>query len=241
MTARASGTNARGKHPGGRPSKITRKLIEEIALAVERGNYFETACAMYGISRVTKLAWLRRGRSAIEAAEKAGAEDKEKGKIEPQEKLYVEFLYAIEIAQARAEAHDLGIVTGAAVGGMDQGEVVETRKEVPVLAPDGKAVLGPDGMPLRTTEVTTTRKLSKTLPTWQAAAWKLERRDPARFGRRVVDVNNKHQNPDGSPLAGREKRVRLYLPHNGREASAVVDSAPPAPPVAPPTAAEPTP
>lgn len=33
---------------------------------------------------------------------------------------------------------------------------------------------------------------------WQAAAWKLERRYPAQYGRRVVD--NTHSSPDGGPI-----------------------------------------
>ena len=35
---------------------------------------------------------------------------------------------------------------------------------------------------------------------WQAAAWKLERRYPEMYGRRVNDNRNTHSGPDGGPI-----------------------------------------
>lgn len=46
---------------GGRPTKLTDDLIERICEAIEVGNYFDVACASVGISRNTRLDWLKKG------------------------------------------------------------------------------------------------------------------------------------------------------------------------------------
>jgi hypothetical protein len=108
--------------PGGRPSKLTPGLQQQVCDALRRGAYVETAAAMAGVSKVTLYGWLKLG-----AREDEGP--------------HVEFLNAVEKAQAEAEMRDLERVESAAENG-----------------------------------------------TWQAAAWRLERRSPERWGRPGAQV-----------------------------------------------------
>jgi transposase len=103
--------------PSGRPTKLTPDLQRQVCDALRRGAYVETAAAMAGVSKVTLYGWLKLG-----AREEEGP--------------HVEFLNAVEKAQAEAEMRDLDRVDAAAEGG-----------------------------------------------TWQAAAWRLERRSAERWGR----------------------------------------------------------
>ena len=83
-----------GRHPGGRPTKLTREVIEKIAELVRAGNYMVTAAAYVGVNRDTLYAWLRRG-----AAARSG--------------LYREFSDSIGVALAGAEIDPLKLITEA--------------------------------------------------------------------------------------------------------------------------------
>ena len=50
-----------GKHPGGRPTKLTPEIQQMIVNALTSGVYLETAAAHAGISRETLNEWLRAG------------------------------------------------------------------------------------------------------------------------------------------------------------------------------------
>jgi hypothetical protein len=56
----------------GRPSKLTEKRREVIVAAVRRGHRLGRAAAEAKIGRSTVMEWLRRGRVALEAAERTG-------------------------------------------------------------------------------------------------------------------------------------------------------------------------
>lgn len=93
---------------GGRPTKLNKQIIEEIALMVKLGNYIETASAFAGISKVTLYEWMKRGRRELERVN-----DGKGRKIRKSEELYVEFLNAIEQAMAEAEVRDVQTIYNA--------------------------------------------------------------------------------------------------------------------------------
>lgn len=117
----------------GRPTKLTPEKQEEIVKYLRAGNYVETAAAYAGLSKASVYNWMRRGRREIERVE-----DDPRRKIREEEQPYVDFLYAVEKAQARAEMTSIALINRAS----------ETQ--------------------------------------WQAAAWRLERKHPGRWGRSTV-------------------------------------------------------
>jgi len=48
----------------GRPAKLTKEIIEQIATLVRAGNYIETACNFVGLSKDTYFRWAREGARA---------------------------------------------------------------------------------------------------------------------------------------------------------------------------------
>lgn len=151
----------------GRPTKLTPEVGERILVAVRAGNYWETAAAFAGISKVTFYGWLKRGHQA-----KRG--------------IYHDFLNALEKAAAEAEVRDVTRVDQA--GDTD----------------------------------------------WKAAAWRLERRNAAHWGRKdrmevsgaengaPVKVEAKVEVPgDGSAETGRIAGIIEIL----RRVGAVPDAA----------------
>lgn len=103
---------------GGRPTKFSKAIADEIITYVMAGNYVETACAIAGVDKKTFYTWLAKGHS-----DKSG--------------VYVQFLHAVEKAAAWSEARDLQAISDA-----------------------GKT-------------------------NWTAKAWRMERRFPERWGRRI--------------------------------------------------------
>lgn len=49
------------KNPGGRPSKLTKRVAEKIAALVKGGNYYEVACVVAGVSYGTFRRWMKDG------------------------------------------------------------------------------------------------------------------------------------------------------------------------------------
>jgi hypothetical protein len=70
--------------PGGRPTKLTPELQEQLCRAIGAGNYRKPACAFVGIAYATFLLWMSKGRKA------------RRGR-------YFEFLCAVRKAEADAE------------------------------------------------------------------------------------------------------------------------------------------
>lgn len=116
---------------GGRPTKLTPELQEEICKAIRAGNYIETAAAFAGISKNTLYEWMKRG-----AREKERLAKNPRAKVKKSEAPFVEFSDAVEKALAAAEVRDVMLI----------GKAAETQ--------------------------------------WQAAAWRLERKFPERWGRK---------------------------------------------------------
>jgi hypothetical protein len=113
---------------GGRPTKLTPEVHDQVISLLRAGNYIETAAAVAGLSKQTIFNWLRWG-----AREETG--------------IYADFAHAAERAMAEAEARDL--------------ERIKQATE------------------------------------WQAAAWRLERKFPDRWGRRE---RHEISGPDGRPI-----------------------------------------
>jgi transposase len=115
----------------GRPTKLNDELREVIAGQLRAGNYIETAAAFAGVSKVTLYDWIRRGKRELQRVEA-----NPRAKVRKEEAPFVDFLNAVERAQAEAEAEDVDILRRAA------------RDD------------------------------------WKAAAWRLERKFPDKWGRK---------------------------------------------------------
>lgn len=147
----------------GRPSKLTAEVIEILATSLERGDSLEGASAAAGISRSTLSNWLRRGARALEELcpiDPANSADKE---ALSHEALYAELFGRVRLALARAEAENLRVIEEAGRGGA---RITET---VRVVDKDGAVVK----------ETTTTKQAPAQ---WKAAAWRLERLYPDKYG-----------------------------------------------------------
>ena len=107
------------KNKGGRPTKLTPLIQEEVCKALKAGMYMETAAAYAGIDKDTLYDWLKKG---------ARGESRE----------HTKFSDSVKRAVAEAELTDLLMIKKAASEG-----------------------------------------------TWQAAAWRLERRFRERWGRSI--------------------------------------------------------
>jgi transposase len=104
-----------------RPTKLDQETSDRICTAIKRGNYIETAAAVAGIHKDTLYEWLKRGRREEDG-------------------IYHEFVEAIDLALAEAEAKALKTIEDASADH------------------------------------------------WQAAAWRLERRFPERWGRKRLEI-----------------------------------------------------
>lgn len=93
----------------GRPSKLTKKLQEQICQALRAGNYIEPAAAIHGVTKSVLYNWLKRG-----GKERARLDKSPKARPKKTEKPYLSFVDAIEKAQGLAEARDVAIIAKAA-------------------------------------------------------------------------------------------------------------------------------
>jgi hypothetical protein len=161
----------------GRPSKISRRLIKRIGETIEQGMYVETACVMNGIARKTHYNWLKRGQAAEITA--ANGPDW----------LFVEFLHTVQRALAVAAMRDMAIIDQAAQGGYKRVQVREKRCERILRDGCGRPRLDRDGSPMVEVWTTVTKTVTIVPPAWKAAAWRLERRQPHRYGRPLFETN----------------------------------------------------
>lgn len=92
----------------GRPRALTPKLQEKMVQLLEVGNYMETCCGVVGVSQSTVYDWLRRGGGYVDVY--GDDPDKWPGMEQDDERVFAEFLQAVEAAAARAEAHAVATV-----------------------------------------------------------------------------------------------------------------------------------
>lgn len=188
--------------------KLTPEVQKIIVDALSVGCYLNESLMLASIDTRTFRRWMARGAAEIARREKAERDEvfdsknsaprkmmtpQLKKKLEASQKMaareamFVEFRRAVEQAIARAESSMLGIITRAAVGG----SVIETTT-VTRTRDDG------------TTETQVIEKRAR--PEWTAAAWRLERRHPARCGRRLELVA-----PPELPTEGDESSRRAPI------------------------------
>lgn len=89
------------KHPGGRPTKLTPAVQQQVVNAIQAGNYIEVAAAHAGISRPVLYQWMKKGRAAQLRGEVTRC---------------AEFVDAIEKALADGEVRDVALIARAASG-----------------------------------------------------------------------------------------------------------------------------
>jgi hypothetical protein len=145
-----------------KPSKLTPALRNQMVDLLESGQRFEAACDLCGITYQTHRNWMTRGE--VEAHRLTDP----KAKARKDETPYLEYFDAIKRATAHAEVDNVKSIIDASKGGQEvQTQTIEKfdkdgnlkeRKVVTQLAP----------------------------PQWTAAAWFLERRLPAEYGKRDV-------------------------------------------------------
>lgn len=148
-------------HPGGRPTKLTRELIAQIAELLPTVMYIETAMNLLEIGKSSYCRWIRRGQEELSRMKKANADEPRES-----EAIFVELWHAIKKAQAVGEKADLEAITNARA------------------------------------------------QQWQAAAWRLERRAPQRWGKDtellrelIRDHRNAKRDKDASGRDGETKEA----------------------------------
>lgn len=138
------------------------KLIGKIVNIIKMGAYPEAAAAVNDVGYSTLRSWVLKGK-------------------EHPESLYGAFNRAIEKAISEAETIDIAVLHQHANGRDAVFEYVAIRDK------DGHVILDKSGMPMmeiaRNKDGNPIVKRSELRPDWRAAAWKLERRNPKRWGR----------------------------------------------------------
>lgn len=155
----------------GRPSKITPTLVDAIISSLKAGCYLETAAAFSGITRSTLQEWMKRGRKELERLSNPRTKP---SKTEVQ---FVILINGITRAMAEAEIRDVSQIAKAALGGQ---KLTEEK-----IKKDNKGNI-------ISHEIIT----KMTLPQWQASAWRLERKYPKRWGRRLAISNDTGKSED---------------------------------------------
>ena len=154
---------------------ITKEIIEHVIFSLKAGCYIETAAAYAGISKDTLYRWLKRGRKE---RRRLAADRRARPKIS--EAQFVVFLDGVTRAMSESEVRDVSLIAQAANGG---------QKYV-----EEKVTTDANG------NIISKQIITKSLaPQWQAAAWRLERKHPKKWGRRVAirkDEGNGEETPE---------------------------------------------
>lgn len=162
----------------GLPVTAGQQVIERMQLV----NDLRVAAASAGVSNTALYHWRLDG-ARLRAIEAQG-----KRKLTDRERIFVDFVNALEKAEGEWEAGKVAIIQRAADGGYQHEKVTEVWKP------------GEDGTP-KLVERTVVRWTAD--PQWTAAAWQLERRKPEKYGRRVALTDG-----EGGPLVKPDEQAR---------------------------------
>lgn len=166
-------------NPVGKPTRLTPAVQKVFLGRIIRGDSIEASAAVAGIGRRTVYDWLRVGHEKLALRAKHQ-------RIDPKHEKFAEFVLAFEHAQGLAEARDLDIIDRLAQGGA-MSRTVET---FPIIDRFGEPVMDREtGRPMRGERIIE----NSLAPNWTSAAWKLERRLPARYARRSAEEAPKEQ------------------------------------------------
>lgn len=160
--------------PDGTPVTV----FDHIVNALRNGAYFEQACSSAGIHKDTAYGWRK---LAANLRAQNGGQPPTRGTT-ANEKRYLAFSVAVEEAEAAWEVDAIDLLGQLQRGGLTQVKTVVKRGPPPA---DGQA-----GPVLES--VTTTERLA---PNAHVLLWRLERRFPKRYGRRVEVTGE-----DGGPI-----------------------------------------
>lgn len=182
---------------GGRPSKIDQVVAqtggrnvtagERIVEIVSIGGYFEEACAAAGVTRETGYEWLRRGADAH-----ARQARNPSVRLTAHEVRCMEFSDAKARGEAEWEAQALASLEQAARGGRKLTTTTTKSRAVG----DGQVV------------VETTTRVEEQAPDVRVTMWRLERRFPDRYARRLEVTGQ-----DGAPLLTLDERAASLAEH----------------------------
>ncbi len=188
---------------GGAPRKDDEKTLKTIVNAIRMGSHFDVACYLSGLDPKTAKSYVIQGR-------------------ENPNGIHAKFLRDITQALAEAEIRDLSVIDAAAQGRPAQYLMVADKDAAgnPIYDQTGKlqmvAQLDEDGKPIKTR--------NETYSQWTAAAWKLERRAPKRWGRydRIAEDDLQHlgtekthkteeEKVDAGEVEARAKRLKRVM------------------------------
>lgn len=161
----------------GSPVTAGEQVIERMFLV----NDLHVSAASAGVSNTALYKWRLDG-ARLRAIEAQG-----KRELTERERVFVDFVNALERAEAAWEVGKLSIIQGAAEGGYQHEKVTEKWEMV-----DGE---------LKLTERNVVRWTAD--PQWTAAAWQLERRKPQKYGKRMALTDG-----EGGPLIPPAEQAR---------------------------------
>lgn len=178
----------------GRYTKLDESIQQVFVNAIRQGLGYEPAASLAGIALSTFYNWRNRGQAELERLEKHS-----RARIKKSERPFIEFLEAVQRAEAVGEQVNADVINRAAEGGWETTETKQTKTWDPATKTF-----------IVTEEVITTKT---TQPDWRAAAFILERRHSERWTR---TVKGEISGPDGKPVQIQEAQVSIYIPDNDR-------------------------
>ena len=161
-----------------RPPELTDDVVKQVSSRIAMGLSNRDAIESVLLTERSFYHYMARGRAQQEAMD-----DDPFYEVPENEWLYLQFFQAVKTAIPKRKLALIGHVQKAAVGGNQTVSTTRTYKRLPVINDDGSETY-------ENVLVEETVRTDTSGPTWQAAAWLLERIHPNEFGRRTrIDVH----------------------------------------------------